>query len=122
VVNGSLHPASAAQVALARAAGCFHGGWRLFEEDPGGAGLDRAARMGELVRRQIETSPVDALTVFGGDTAVGIHRALGGPPFEAWAEIVPGVPLSRCGGLFWITKAGGFGAADILCQIQNMMG
>jgi uncharacterized protein YgbK (DUF1537 family) len=78
--------------------------------------------MGELVRRQIEISPVDVLTVFGGDTALGIHRALGGPPFEAWVEIVPGVPLSRCGDLFWITKAGGFGAADILCKILEMVG
>jgi uncharacterized protein YgbK (DUF1537 family) len=122
VVNGSRHPASAAQVAVARASGCFKCSWRLFEEDPGGAGLERASRMGELVRRQIEISPVDVLTVFGGDTALGIHRALGGPPFEAWVEIVPGVPLSRCGDLFWITKAGGFGAADILCKILEMVG
>jgi uncharacterized protein YgbK (DUF1537 family) len=107
---------------LARASGCFKCSWRLFEEDPGGAGLERASRLGELVRRQIEISPVDALTVLGGDTALGIHRALGGPPFEAWVEIVPGVPLSRCGDLFWITKAGGFGAADILCKILEMVG
>jgi uncharacterized protein YgbK (DUF1537 family) len=122
VVNGSLHPVSAAQVALARDAGCLGVGWRLFNEDPGGAGMERAARTGELVRRQIEASPVDALVVFGGDTTVGIHRAMGGGSFESCAEIAPGVPLSRCGDLFWITKAGGFGAADILCQIRKTVG
>lgn len=122
VVNGSRHPASAAQVTRARAAGCFEHGWRLFDGAPGGTGLERATRTGELVRRQIDASRVDVLAIFGGDTAMGIHRALGAAPFESWAEILPGVPLSRCGDLFWITKAGGFGAEDILCQIRRIVG
>jgi len=121
VVNGSLHPASAAQVALARTGRCFEGGWRYFDDDFEGAGLDRARQTGERVRRWMENSPVDALVVFGGDTAFGIHRALAGKPFEAWGEVLPGVPVSRCGGLCWVTKAGGFGAPDILCEIRRRL-
>jgi uncharacterized protein YgbK (DUF1537 family) len=64
---------------------------------------------------------MDALVVFGGDTAFGIHKALGGQPFEVWGEVLPGVPLSRSGDLFWITKAGGFGAADVLCGIRRIL-
>jgi uncharacterized protein YgbK (DUF1537 family) len=121
VVNGSLHPASAAQIAFARARNCFDGGWRLFDSDPGGGGSERARRTGELVRSALEISPVDALIVFGGDTAFGIHRALGGQPFESWGEVSPGVPLSRCGGLFWITKAGGFGPENILWELRKKL-
>jgi D-threonate/D-erythronate kinase len=121
VVNGSLHPTSAAQIDLGRMQGFFQGGWQCFDRDAGGTGLDRALRTGECIRRWIESSPVEALIVFGGDTAFGIHRALGSQPFEAYGEVVPGVPLSRSGDLFWITKAGGFGEPDILCDIQRRL-
>jgi len=119
VINGSLHPASAAQVAFARTERCFEGGWRYFDDAPEAAGLNRAGQTGECVRSLIEASPVDALVVFGGDTAFGIHRALGGQPFEVWGEVLPGVPLARCGDLFWVTKAGGFGAPDLLCNLRR---
>jgi len=122
VINGSLHPASAAQVAFARMARCFEGGgWRCFEDHPEGAGSNRADQIGERVHRLIDASPVDGLVVFGGDTAFGIHQALGGQPFEVWGEVLPGVPLARCGQLFWVTKAGGFGAPDILCSIRRAL-
>jgi uncharacterized protein YgbK (DUF1537 family) len=121
VVNGSLHPASAAQVAFARARNCFDGGWRLFDFDRGGEGPDRARRTGELVRRALEVRPADALIVFGGDTAFGIHCALGGQPFESCGEVSAGVPLSRCGDLFWITKAGGFGPENILWELRKKL-
>jgi uncharacterized protein YgbK (DUF1537 family) len=121
VINGSMHPASLEQVAFAQAQGCFTGGWQYFEDGPGSAGRERTCQNGERVRRLLRTSPVDALVVFGGDTAFAIHRALGGQSFEAWGEILPGVPLSRCGDLFWITKAGGFGAPDILCEIRRAL-
>jgi D-threonate/D-erythronate kinase len=134
LVNGSMHPVSAAQVAHARAhgwraarPGCApgalaRGGWYVLDaaEIPG-AGLDRAGRVGAVVRGILEQAPVDALVVFGGDTAYGIHAALRHPAFDPYGELVPGVPLSRCGGRFWITKAGGFGPAEILCDIQRLL-
>ncbi len=117
VVNGSRHPTSTSQIDAA----LFENGWEYFAEDCGGTGPDRAIRTGERIRKRIESSPVDALIVFGGDTAFGIHSALGSHPFEAYGEVVPGAPLSRSGNIFWITKAGGFGGRDILCDIRRRL-
>jgi D-threonate/D-erythronate kinase len=121
VVNGSLHPASVGQIALARKSGFFSANWKHLDCDVRGAGSERAAETGERVRRLLDSSPVEALIVFGGDTTSGIHRALGAFAFEPYGEIVPGVPLSLCGGMFWITKAGGFGEPDILYQIRKRL-
>jgi uncharacterized protein YgbK (DUF1537 family) len=63
-----------------------------------------------------------ALIVFGGDTAFGILDALGRPAIHPVLEILPGVPLSRTGGLFLVTKAGGFGPPDVLVRIREIMG
>jgi D-threonate/D-erythronate kinase len=122
VVNGSLHPVAAAQIEFARDRGCFENGWLLFEHDGlSGAGVDRALRTGELVHDLLAKSPMDAVVVFGGDTAFGIHHAFGAPTFDSYGEVYPGVPLSRCGDLFWITKAGGFGDRDLLCEIRRRL-
>jgi uncharacterized protein YgbK (DUF1537 family) len=121
VVNGSLHPTSAAQVEFAREHGCFDKHWRLFENDLGGAGLERAKRLGECVRTSLDVVPADALMVFGGDCAFGIHYAMGSPAFKPYRELLPGVPLSRCGNLYWITKAGGFGETGLICEIRRRL-
>jgi uncharacterized protein YgbK (DUF1537 family) len=121
VVNGSMHPSSVAQIAFARKHGCFDDDWRCFEQPGKGSGLDRAHHTGEAVGRLLQSSPMDAIVVFGGDTAIGIHQAIGSPDFEPCCEIAPGIPLSCCGGLFWITKAGGFGEPDILCDLRGKL-
>ena len=69
----------------------------------------------------LKAESFDALIVFGGDTAFGVHRALGCKPFDSRGEIVPGVALSRSNDLFWITKAGGFGTHDILFIIRRKL-
>jgi D-threonate/D-erythronate kinase len=119
VVNGSLHPASMEQIAFAREHGLFDDQWQYFDSEVFGSGLERALQTGQHVRRVLDTVPMDAIVVFGGDTAFGIHRALGAPAFDPYGEIVPGVPLSSCGGLFWVTKAGGFGERDMLYNIRR---
>ncbi len=121
VVNGSLHPASVEQIAFARERHLFDENWNCFTCDGQTAGLERAIETGERVSRLLVSSPVDALIVFGGDTARGIHCALRSPDFKPYGEIVPGVPLSFGGGMFWITKAGGFGEPDILYQIRKRL-
>jgi len=121
VVNGSVHPASLAQIAFAREHRCFEGGWRCFNDEPPTPGLGHADQTGERVGHLLEASPVDGLVVFGGDTALGLHRALGEQPFDVWGEVLPGVPLSQCGDLFWVTKAGGFGAPDVLCHLRRLL-
>lgn len=122
VINGSLHPVSASQIAFAKDHGCFENGWRLFDSGlTGGEGMSRAFHTGQLVRGLLAESKTDAVIVFGGDTAFGIHHAFGSPVFDPYGEIFPGVPMSRCGDLFWITKAGGFGERDLLCEIRRRL-
>src|SRR5262249_23936455 len=103
VVNGSLHPLSIRQAAMATDAD-----WTIVHA--GGPGV------GERVRGLVDES--DALIIFGGDTAFEILQTLGCSVLWPIGEIVPGVPLSRgrCDGrdLIIITKAGGFGPVDIL--------
>lgn len=121
VVNGSLHPTSVQQIAQAKQLGFFDQNWKLVEEAVAGSGSERALRIGECVRRTLNSEPFEALVVFGGDTAFGIHRALGSHPFRALGEIASGVALSNSGDLLWITKAGGFGPPDILAQIRSRL-
>lgn len=121
VVNGSMHPVSAAQIEFAQNHGCFQNGWRYIDDHGDGSGSDRAIQTGDCIRRVVESSQIDGIVIFGGDTAFGIHQALGSRPFDPYGEIMTGVPVSRCGDLFWITKAGGFGAPDMLCNIQRKL-
>jgi uncharacterized protein YgbK (DUF1537 family) len=121
VVNGSLHPASLQQIAVAAAEGFFDENWKALNEAVEGSGSERALQIGGCVRRVLDSAHFDALVVFGGDTAFGIHRALGAHPFEPIGEIAPGVALSRSRGLLWITKAGGFGPPDILATIRKRL-
>ena len=79
--------------------------------------------MGEIVRDALSRVKLDALCIFGGDTAHGILKAIGNPPLRPLGEIVPGVPLSRVTGrdLILITKAGGFGPVDVLPAIRRAL-
>jgi D-threonate/D-erythronate kinase len=101
--------------------GFFNNGWRYFDGAAGGAGLERALQTGHAVLQALDASAMGAIVVFGGDTAFGIHQALGAPEFTPQGEILPGVALSVCGGLFWITKAGGFGQREILFHIRRSL-
>lgn len=117
VINGSAHPASLAQIARAS----FDDRWVLYEHAGPEAGLDRAHRTGLAVKEILAANTFDAILVFGGDTAYGIHAALGAPDFTPCGEILPGVPVSRSGSLTWITKAGGFGAPDLLLHLKEKL-
>ncbi len=100
VINGSAHPASAAQVGLAREKGIP---WAF----------DRAA------------GAHDTLIIFGGDTARGVLHRLDDPVLYPLGEVLPGVPVS----LFehegrWrvlISKAGGYGEPDLLLRLFDRL-
>ena len=70
-----------------------------------------------------------ALIVFGGDTLLGIARALGCTSVTPLAELLPGIVLSQMqtdtGALFVVTKAGGFGDESLLqeieCRLHDLM-
>jgi uncharacterized protein YgbK (DUF1537 family) len=112
VINGSLHPRSAQQAAAMEP----DDEWEVVKN--GGPGVERQVleRVGRF----------DAIAVFGGDTAFTVLRALGCSTLLPLGEVVPGVPVSVVPlarrELTFITKAGGFGPADILASIRNRLG
>lgn len=106
VVNGSAHPASAAQIQYALEHGLEQRGWRLGTRD------------------EASGAP-GALVIFGGDTAREILRGFGDPPLHPLGEIMAGVPVSWFvhEGRRWtlVTKAGGFGAPELLVRLHAML-
>ncbi|APU13804.1 four-carbon acid sugar kinase family protein [Actinoalloteichus fjordicus] len=78
-----------------------------------------ARRLADLTSDMIERHPVDGLVLTGGDGARAVLDALDATGLRLLDEVVPGVPRSRilggrAEGLPVVTKAGGFGAEDVL--------
>ena len=148
VVNGSLNPVSKAQIQYASQQGwrtahdsetpyaLSESGWVLLETGIGDVepNAARAKELGDAVRRILCQVNVDALVVFGGDTASRVLEALECSDIEVLCELVPGVPLSRISlswppaqspqgskNLYLITKAGGFAGPDVLCRIRTLL-
>lgn len=148
IVNGSLHGVSLQQVSRAEASGFrsvepraapqavaeFH--WAILRYSSGATapGLRFATLLGEIVRDVSRQVQLDALVIFGGDTASGVLGALGHPPVYPMGEVFSGVPLSRIDAkmlrssigererdLCLVTKAGAFGPADILLAIRERL-
>ena len=117
VINGSLHPASADQISHH----AFDENWVRFEYGGSEEGLERANRLGAQVKALLTESRFEAMIIFGGDTAYGIHQALGAVDFDSCGEILLGVPVSKSQGMYWITKAGGFGKADLLQRLKEKL-
>lgn len=121
VVAGSRHPVTRAQVAAARAAGV----WVLSApeaEAPDRAGV--AAGLAAEAVRLLEREPFDALAVTGGDTAVALYRALGAERIDLLGAPGPGLALGhllvpRRPALVVLTKAGGFGDADLFAALTR---
>lgn len=122
VVNGSRHEVSARQVEYAES-----NGWRSVDPQDVPTTLERErwlilkARDGAAVRNLLAQADIDALVVFGGDTAYEILTAAGLMPLHPLGEVLPGVPVSRAGALHLITKAGGFGSENVLCALRNLL-
>jgi uncharacterized protein YgbK (DUF1537 family) len=118
VVQGSLHERSIEQARYGEATG-----WRVLRlPDRAGDPLDAAFRLGKIVQTLLLGREINVLTVFGGDTAYGIIQAMEHPPILPMTEIVPGVAASMIGdNLILVTKAGGFGAVDVLDRIREWL-
>jgi uncharacterized protein YgbK (DUF1537 family) len=82
-----------------------------------------AENTGRIVSRVLSRAGFELMAVFGGDTLVGVARALNWQGMIPKEEILPGIPvLEPVGGakhLLLITKAGGFGAEDVLQQLKD---
>jgi uncharacterized protein YgbK (DUF1537 family) len=147
--NGSLHTVSRQQVEQAKRKGFksidrhslpasgAEGDWTILEtgSGSGGASLDFAQALARSVCHILAHAPIDALVIFGGDTAYAIAEAMGSPPLHLIGEVMEGIPISRIEAnrlgpytghrdhdLYLVTKAGSFGSPDILASIRNSLG
>jgi uncharacterized protein YgbK (DUF1537 family) len=84
-----------------------------------------AAEMARNAVRLLQTRPIGALVATGGDTAVAILQALGQPALQVMGDLMPGIPYGRirvAGRPVWlVTKAGGFGTREALCEIVDRL-
>jgi uncharacterized protein YgbK (DUF1537 family) len=139
-LNGSRHRRSSEQVKHAETRGCISvnsgAAWRIVEtnHEPGVDAAGAASANARCLIEQLAGDAPDAILVSGGDTAFAVFAALGSPALLPVREIVPGVPVTRIQAaqlatalpgrqrdLFLITKAGGFGELDVLCQIRKRL-
>ncbi|NLK08953.1 MAG: four-carbon acid sugar kinase family protein [Firmicutes bacterium] len=92
-------------------------------KDLGGEGAYKqiTAGLASLVGSIMEKVNIGTLTVFGGDTAVGIVRYLGCSRILPRRELMPGIPLSYVESELFtgalVTKAGGFGDKSAVIDI-----
>lgn len=84
-----------------------------------------AAQLGTLTAQVLAREKPAAVIVFGGDTLLGIARALGCVSVTPLTELLPGIVLSQMqtdtGALFVVTKAGGFGDEALLRLIEERL-
>jgi D-threonate/D-erythronate kinase len=80
-----------------------------------------ARALAHAALRVLHTRRIEAVLATGGDTAIAILDALGVPALQVMGDLLPGIPYSRLdvsGRMLWlITKAGGFGVPDTLCDV-----
>ncbi|MEP9375705.1 four-carbon acid sugar kinase family protein [Aquabacter sp. CN5-332] len=97
----------------------------LFQCVPGtGTASEEAVaeRFGAGVAFRLTQHGARTVLATGGDTAMGLMRALGVKVVHPRGEVLPGMPWSRIavpghGDMLLVTKSGGFGAADALASI-----
>ncbi len=148
VINGSLHEISLQQVehaamnglALVKPGAVSKGdlqpGWNILSHRCAAVepSLKTARRAGRAVLDVLRRVELDALVVFGGDTAYAVIDAIGSPPVQPMGEVFPGVPLGRIAAaalrtrigerardLYLVTKAGGFGSVDVLTELRKLL-
>jgi len=139
VLNGSMHARSLKQMKHAETHGRLSSGaaaWRILAPKhlPGADPACVARVNARHVLDSLAAASPDAILVIGGDTAFALLAELRLPPLLSVREIVPGVPVTRIEAaqlaptlpgrwrdLFLITKAGGFGERDVLCQVRERL-
>jgi uncharacterized protein YgbK (DUF1537 family) len=119
LITGSTHPVTQEQLARLAAMPVSQRHTRLLRIEPApGAELQ--------IRETFTQHPPEALFLTGGDTAQLAAGALGAHSIFLRGEFAPGVPWGIAqGGLLdgrvVITKSGGFGSPDLLCDILNAL-
>ncbi|HWB83220.1 MAG TPA: four-carbon acid sugar kinase family protein [Bryobacteraceae bacterium] len=140
IVSGSRHPMTASQIRAAEAlripvcceasmaiTGIGRRGWAVLAPRPGsqGAAEEIAVRLASEARKVFDAAALEAVAVFGGDTAYALLRMLDCARVVACREILPGVPaslLQNSRPMVLVTKAGGFGGPEIIREILAKLG
>src|SRR5262245_24627347 len=83
-----------------------------------------AAALGTAAARVIERARPDLVAVTGGDTARALMAALGADRLELTGAPLSGLGMGQlatraAGSLSWLSKAGGFGAADLFTALLD---
>jgi uncharacterized protein YgbK (DUF1537 family) len=148
VVNGSLNEVSMRQVDRAKRDGFpiadidLHsvpppsGAWLILEHpsSEGTATPEYAKGLAKTACQLLARCQFDALVVFGGDTAYAMLVRLGHPPLHPLGELMEGIPIARIEvkrldpsigarnrDLYFVTKAGGFGSAEVLSSLRELL-
>jgi len=78
-------------------------------------------KIGIIVAVILNKIHINTLMVIGGDTLLGVMRAIGGISIEPISEIIPGVAISMVKGkndtIQLITKPGGYGEKDVILHL-----
>jgi uncharacterized protein YgbK (DUF1537 family) len=104
-------------------------GWMILDQPAGNCNpVDFARRLSMTVKSILSREEFEAIVVFGGDTAYAILDAFGITGLYPTGEVQEGVPISTMprkpavlkgnAPFCLISKAGGFGPVDVLCQIK----
>ncbi|MDK2799258.1 MAG: D-threonate/D-erythronate kinase [Clostridiales bacterium] len=87
--------------------------------------LKIAENVGRIVKNILNETMIGTVVVFGGDTVLGIMKAIEAQGLMPKREIVPGVVVSTVMSdaykIDMITKAGGFGDEDVLIKIKDYL-
>jgi D-threonate/D-erythronate kinase len=141
VVNGSRNEVSIGQIQHASRQGWamrsvdelanMNGepGWMILDQPVGNCNpVDFARQLSMTVKSILSREEFEAIVAFGGDTAYAILDAFGITDVLPIGEVQEGVPISTMprtpawlkgnGPFCLISKAGGFGPVDVLCQIK----
>lgn len=121
VVAGSLHPATRRQIREARAAGLSV---LATPERSTGDGAGALGRLIEQAVTALRREAWDLVVVTGGETAAALWTALDAERIDLVGAPASGLAFGhlRVPGrdpLPWLTKAGGFGAPDLLVSLQK---
>lgn len=86
-------------------------------------------KLGEIAALIIDKFAVQNVIVTGGDTLIGICRAIKADKLNVLGEVVDGVPITqpileneKNTSLNFITKAGGFGERDTISEVVKIIG
>jgi D-threonate/D-erythronate kinase len=85
-----------------------------------------AADFGERVAERLLRNPYDAVVLVGGDGAAATLDRVGATAITLHAVLAPGIPIGTISGgaahgLHVVTKSGGFGGAESLIQIVDLL-